>query len=91
MLNAAPLTTPQRAAQAYVEPEGTPFGCYLTCNVNGTQHMADRPMLSSIAPDGSAIYFSNLFPSFIPAEEEAWAKGFVQADGTTKVYKTLVK
>ena len=37
------------------------------------------------------IYFSNLFPSFIPAEEEAWAKGLVQVDGTTKVYKTLVK
>ncbi len=85
LLQVPNVPAPARAAQAYVDPEGTPFDCYLTCEVAGAQHQADRPIQVSIAPDGSSIYFSNLFPSFIPADTEAWAKGEIQADGTINV------
>lgn len=79
---------PNRAkALDAVTPEGTPFDCYMSYYLYGMDAYAysDRPVQASQAPDGSAIYFGNLFPSFLSNDDPAWTKGEVQADGTILV------
>jgi len=81
----ADLQGPKRAvALEQVTPEGTPFDCYISYYLYGfdTYAYTDRKVQASQAPDGSAIYFGNLFPSFLTNEVEAWTKGEIQADGT---------
>lgn len=74
-----------------VTPEGTPFDCYVSCLYGGIAEYTytDIQIQASLAPDGSAIYFSNLFPRFT-MEEDYWVKGDIQADGTIIIAKQYV-
>lgn len=74
-----------------VTPEGTPFDCYVSFYQQGYADYAfyDMPIQASMAPDGSAIYFSNLFPKFV-TEETYWIKGDIQADGTILIAQQFV-